>query len=177
MNTQAKILFTVAFSTYAVLLFGIFFNQPELIFGYVFWVPGAAFAAFVLSYTSGATLKRGLAFFIFCCGLYYIQMSFITSLVFRNQFQFVIPVMSVIGAVFVTLVYNILFRKRMNSKQEMYTVAKKGFLVSLLTFVTSFIDSFPNDTVEQLVSVGFYSVFPFWTISISKHLLLKHNSA
>jgi len=177
MTLQRKIGFVVGYSTYAILLCSILVGQPGLVVGFVCYIPAPLFAAFILLFTTGVTINRGLAFFVFCCGLYYAGIyCIIDQIADRNHYQLLIPLMSCLGAVFVSLAYSLLFKLTLNFRKDVLNSAIIGLQASILTLITSFFDPVSNEIADQLIAIGFYSIFPFWIVSMSKYLLSKSDA-
>ena len=175
MTIQSKISFAVGYSIYAVLLYSILTAQPDVVMAFVSYLPAPLFATFILLFTPEVTVNRGFVFFILCCGLYYGELYIIINQINdENHYQLFIPLMSCLGAVAVSLVYTSLFKFKLNIKKDVFKAGIIGLQVSALTLITSFLQPFSNDMVDQLATIGFYSIFPFWTVSMNKHLLLKN---
>ena len=178
MTLQRKIAFVVGYSTYAILLYSIVVGQPDLVMQFVIYAPAPLFALFILLFTRGVTINRGVVFFVFCCGLYYAGIyCIISQIADRSHYQVLIPLMSCLGAVFVSLAYSLVFELTLNFKKDVLKSGIIGLQVSVLTLITSFFFwHFSNELITQVIALGFYSIFPFWIVSMSKHLLSKSSA-
>ncbi len=172
MTLQNKISLFIAYSTYAVLFYSIVAGQPTVVMEYVTYSPAPLFAILILLFTPQVTINKGVAFFAFCCILYYAQFYIVIDhIISGNNFQWLIPIMSCLGSVFISLVYSLLFLGNGDLKKDILMPLRLGLLVSIPTLICSLFEPSFDSLIDQLLSIGLYSIFPFWILAMSKHLL------
>lgn len=172
MTLQNRIILITGYSTYAILLLSVLLGRPEVIMEYVSYAPAPLFAILVLLFTPRVTINKGVAFFSFCCILYYGQLYFIIEhIIEKNQFHWLIAVMSCTGASLVGLVHSHLFQAKVCTRNDILISAKLGLLASIPTVISSFFGPYSSDLADQLLAIAYYSIFPLWIITISRHLL------
>lgn len=172
MTPRSKLLLATASLTYIMLLYSILVDQPGLLISFVAYFPGPLFAIYILLFTPNTTLNRIVLFFAFCCAIFYLDIYYLAEYIFEKKyFLRLISLLSCISAVLVCITYSFLFREKIDFKQDVLRPGFMGIVASVATLICAYSQPLSSDLANQLLAIGFYSIFPLWTVLMSKHIL------
>ncbi|HEX2535095.1 MAG TPA: hypothetical protein VHK69_15225, partial [Chitinophagaceae bacterium] len=130
------------------------------------------FAALVLMSTAQATLNKGLAFFIVCCAAYYLGgYMIVNACAASGPIPLFIFLMSLLGAILISLTYSVLFRNSISLKRDVTRPAVVAIKASSLSILACIFMQSASGWVGDIGGVFLLTVFPFWSISMRKHLM------